>query len=248
MAMRNGIRGFTLIELLVVIAIIAILAAILFPVFASAKASAQRSACCSNLRQIGVALLIYTDDNNGRYPYAYACERPPQIPASSWDPQNGSPGIAAYPWLLRQYTKNSGIWSCAVGARRAYGSATYDNPPGVRTNAMTWYLVGRLRGPGLPLTVTNYISFPFNRDSPLQQEWARGETPLEYITKWGSWHRPGGGGYAMYGQSGWSGRLIQDSYHPTAPTFWSHKGGTNIMFYDGRAQWVTDPRRSGARY
>jgi len=59
-------RGFTLIELLVVIAIIAILAAILFPVFARAKESGRRGQCTSNLKQIGNALAMYRDDNNGR--------------------------------------------------------------------------------------------------------------------------------------------------------------------------------------
>ena len=55
-------KGFTLIELLVVIAIIAILAAILFPVFARAREKARQSACQSNLKQIGLALKMYTQD------------------------------------------------------------------------------------------------------------------------------------------------------------------------------------------
>ena len=61
-------RGFTLIELLVVIAIIAILAAILFPVFAQARAKARQAACQSNMKQLGSAIMMYTQDNDEMYP------------------------------------------------------------------------------------------------------------------------------------------------------------------------------------
>lgn len=64
----NKLKGFTLIELLVVIAIIAILAAILFPVFASAKERGRQVKCLNNLRQLGLAFRQYMDDNNGAMP------------------------------------------------------------------------------------------------------------------------------------------------------------------------------------
>jgi prepilin-type N-terminal cleavage/methylation domain-containing protein len=63
-------RGFTLIELLVVIAIIAILAAILFPVFASARHSAQMSKCLNNLKQCSLAVNGYMNDNCSKFPMA----------------------------------------------------------------------------------------------------------------------------------------------------------------------------------
>ncbi|HPP75637.1 MAG TPA: prepilin-type N-terminal cleavage/methylation domain-containing protein [Armatimonadota bacterium] len=62
---KTSTEGFALIELLVVIAIIAILAAILFPIFIGAKAKAAETRCLSNCKQLGMACLLYADDNNG---------------------------------------------------------------------------------------------------------------------------------------------------------------------------------------
>lgn len=63
-------RAFTLIELLVVIAIIALLIGILLPVLSAARARGERTACTSNIRQVGFAMRSYLDSNNDVYPYA----------------------------------------------------------------------------------------------------------------------------------------------------------------------------------
>lgn len=76
--MKRYRKGFTLIELLVVIAIIAILAAILFPVFAQAKATAKQVVCLSNMKQLGLGTVLYMGDANDTY-----------CPSVSWEPLTG---------------------------------------------------------------------------------------------------------------------------------------------------------------
>jgi prepilin-type N-terminal cleavage/methylation domain-containing protein len=71
MSMKKYIRAFTLIELLVVIAIIAILASILFPVFAQAKLAAKKAVSVSNVKQIALAGVMYLNDSDGNYWFAW---------------------------------------------------------------------------------------------------------------------------------------------------------------------------------
>src|SRR5215475_1449206 len=66
---RTPRTGFTLIELLVVVAIIAILAAILLPALSAAKAKSQGIFCLNNTRQLGLAWILYADENSGRLAY-----------------------------------------------------------------------------------------------------------------------------------------------------------------------------------
>jgi prepilin-type N-terminal cleavage/methylation domain-containing protein/prepilin-type processing-associated H-X9-DG protein len=101
-------QGFTLIELLVVIAIISILAAILFPVFARARESARRASCMSNLKQIGLAMMMYVQDYDEHYPKnSYASGE--VLPC----PGNTSTSCRAF-WPLRvyPYVKSVQVFNC----------------------------------------------------------------------------------------------------------------------------------------
>lgn len=121
-------RGFTLVELLVVIAIIAILAAILFPVFAQARAAAQKSACVSNLKQIGAAAVMYASDYDG-FVLRFASFRSviDQNVLGEPVPQRGY--AEAYYWqtLWLPYTKNSQIFFCPTGDRNFRAAPRYVN-------------------------------------------------------------------------------------------------------------------------
>jgi prepilin-type N-terminal cleavage/methylation domain-containing protein/prepilin-type processing-associated H-X9-DG protein len=106
-------RGFTLIELLVVIAIIAILAAILFPVFARARAKARQASCMSNMKQLALADAMYRSDYDNRCLPMWCYNRP----ARWW-------------WmaLLEPYVKNQQVFVCPSYPSPAFFSET--NPCG----------------------------------------------------------------------------------------------------------------------
>src|SRR5579875_2484077 len=100
--MSDHRKGFTLIELLVVIAIISILAAILFSVFAQAREKARQISCASNERQIGLAMLQYTQDNNETLTCSY-------YGSATADSDQG----ANYKWMdaVFPYVKNEQVFT-----------------------------------------------------------------------------------------------------------------------------------------
>jgi len=132
-------RAFTLIELLVVIAIIAILAAILFPVFAQAKLAAKKTVALSNQKQIGLAIIMYTNDYDDTYPRNDGCTLNDAINpafnhiAAGTDPTPYCSGAASpggfafrdnhYSWQkwIVPYTKSSALFVDPVQTYDPYG-------------------------------------------------------------------------------------------------------------------------------
>jgi prepilin-type N-terminal cleavage/methylation domain-containing protein/prepilin-type processing-associated H-X9-DG protein len=99
--------AFTLIELLVVIAIIAILAAILFPVFAKVREKARQTSCVSNMKQISLAVMQYTQDYDEHYTPAMFCELP-GTPLTVCAPNYA----VLWPQILQTYIKSQGVFQC----------------------------------------------------------------------------------------------------------------------------------------
>jgi prepilin-type N-terminal cleavage/methylation domain-containing protein len=120
----QGRKGFTLIELLVVIAIIAILAAILFPVFAQAREAARKTGCTNNLKQLGTAVAMYTQDYDEKYPglQSAAINR-------GWAGE------------IFTYVKNAGVYKCPDDASTCTGA-------GQVTVSYTWNKHLNLGGTG----------------------------------------------------------------------------------------------------
>ena len=129
--------GFTLIELLVVIAIIAILAAILFPVFARARAKAMQNTCLSNTKEICLSLLMYCSDWDNKFVSCTTCNQYNQHP-SWWD-------------VIAPYMKNDQIGSCPTDST----APIYTTNNGITGLSPSYSPSGNMSGIGM-----NFIQNP----------------------------------------------------------------------------------------
>jgi prepilin-type N-terminal cleavage/methylation domain-containing protein/prepilin-type processing-associated H-X9-DG protein len=135
-------RGFTLIELLVVIAIIAILAAILFPVFARAREKARQISCLSNMKQLGMALMMYAQDWDDTYPRCYIYMDPSK---------GGSAGYHHWSGITAPYVTNWNVYVCPSDPNKGvqptngsmYNGTGFDNQAPRLSYVANEFLMGR---------------------------------------------------------------------------------------------------------
>lgn len=139
-------RGFTLIELLVVIAIIAILAAILFPVFARAREKARQTSCLSNLKQLGLAGLMYAQDYDETMV-------PNAISVYTWTAPDGStievspPSAMLWMYLVYPYVNNVQVFNCPSTTREFSPSSYASSPPYGKNTFLNRVSLARVTNP-----------------------------------------------------------------------------------------------------
>jgi prepilin-type N-terminal cleavage/methylation domain-containing protein len=150
--------AFTLIELLVVIAIIAILAAILFPVFAQARAKARQTACLSNMKQIGTGIAMYTQDYDEMV-----------VPSSNGSDAVTPSTLRSWPTLIQPFIKNADVFVCPdADTTGMKPDAKYISPPtarsyaGITVNNPSNQASGGGDGSAVPLCLVPRLSYGRN--------------------------------------------------------------------------------------
>jgi len=227
---KKSTEGFTLIELLVVIAIISILSAILFPVFARARESARRASCLSNLKQMGLATMMYVQDYDETYPNSFT----DAVANSNWMV------------LLQPYTKSNQLYYCPSFSRAASESSLAIYRAGYGANAMIFQRPTGKSGiwnaisiPGndyyIPSPKLAAINFPASTymimDSGSYDAIAYGGT-LSALHGSGQEYLPGSGSIVDESSNISNNSALRSDYLNGR-----HFLGVNIAFADGHAKW-----------
>jgi prepilin-type N-terminal cleavage/methylation domain-containing protein/prepilin-type processing-associated H-X9-DG protein len=240
-------KGFTLIELLVVIAIISILAAILFPVFARARESARRASCMSNLKQIALAEIMYTQDYDERVSGAYNHASP----STTGVCYSGSLGYYAL-WgaLLQPYLKSTQVLICPSAIATAYSS-----PGSTSTSVCNFYGYGvsygwNTTGLGYNAGGTTLAQLQTPAEVIMFAD-DRGATPTSTLA-------PGAGYYNLFAPSLFTSSGTYPIYDSAGNGWWTneytgattdsvgrinqrHFDGANVAFVDGHVKWLKLP-------
>jgi len=213
-------RGFTLIELLVVIAIIAILASILFPVFARARENARRTSCISNLKQMGLATMQYTQDYDEGLPVAlYGVPTTYAYP----DGQAWQSGILYWPQMIYPYHKSSQVFYCPSSP-----DPNLTNPRRLNYGANEVVITYNTVASTTPLKVAAIIS-PASTYMMMDASDIR-INPLHAIAVNAPYYMPG------LGEAGGSCPTTINNYSDCRGG--RHFGGVSVVFADGHVKWL----------
>lgn len=257
---RSSASAFTLIELLVVIAIIAILAAILFPVFAQARAKARAIACLSNTKQLGLAVMMYVQDYDETMLPAHI-EYPDSVLGTT--PDGTVRDWARYwPWIIQPYMKNWQAQLCpdqtAFQGPQWGDSHAQDNPYGknvskgysINDTMATWGGAGHgsdtsLAGVTRPANIVLFADAgTLTKDSsdPGWALWGDGSTKARAAFLANPDNYGGPGGYKAGGTAAVFHNELRLSWESqTEPTLLPvprHNGLSNVIFFDGHAKAV----------
>lgn len=248
-------QGFTLIELLIVIAIIAIIAAILFPVFARARENARRASCQSNLKQIGLAIMQYTQDYDEQFPDGelWIVGATLQSCLASQGPLY-STSRSTQLWMnfILPYTKSTQIFYCPSMPTKLDGSNWSNNATSAQKYGYAYnpfVLVQPKIEPGLTVDLSgcDWTVRPGKEAYvPSGMHSARITSPstVTMLCDRGALDRgvmrasPNPGGPVMIAENGrdTSNGASNDGYNPSL----RHFGGGNHLFVDGHVKWLSN--------